>query len=121
VSIPCCLPVPRFRFGENGKGVGQGEAIGDPVMDPTKTVRQGGSDLPSTSSRWSQLEELVELLGSSFTPHRTKGQEKHHHREREIFRHQSGPGLCVFKRTFRQALRRQLISDREADGRAYGP
>ncbi|MBP1730117.1 MAG: uncharacterized protein H6Q55_546 [Deltaproteobacteria bacterium] len=131
VSIPLPqLQIPRFRFGENGKGVGQGEGNpGDPVaIDPNESGNgQAGSD-PSEHILEVEvsLDELVEMLGEELALPRIEPKGKKNittEKEKYTGIALRGPeSLRHFKRTFRQALRRQLISGTyEADGPRVWP
>jgi len=119
VSIP--LPqveIPRFRFGKAGRGVGQGDGNpGDPVaLDPDgRGEKKAGSD-PGEHILEVELtlEELAEIMGEELALPRIEPRgKKNIIAEKDKYKTiaRSGPeALRHFKRTFRQALRRQMIS-----------
>jgi len=119
VSIPLPqLEIPRFRFGQNGKGVGQGD--GNPgetvAVDPNgdgqgKAGSEPGEHILEVEV---SLEELVEMLSEELALPRIEPKGKKNivtEKEKYTGIAIRGPeSLRHFKRTFRQALRRQLIS-----------
>ena len=125
VSIPLPeIDLPRFRFGGQSGGVGQGDGEegtplgpGQPGDGQGKAGDQPGDHILEVELT---LEELVELLGEELgLPHI---QPKAKNRvESDITRYTGirrvGPeGLRHFKRTYRETLKRQLVSgtyDRE--------
>jgi uncharacterized protein len=119
VSIPLPqLEIPRFRFGAANKGVGQGEGEpGDPIAaDPDGPgQKQAGSD-PGEHILEVELtlEELAEIMGEELALPRIEPRgKKNIVTERDKYKSiaRTGPeALRHFKRTFRQALRRQVIS-----------
>jgi sporulation protein YhbH len=119
VSIPLPqLEIPRFRFGQNPKGIGQGEGKpGDPVaLDPNGPgQKQAGSD-PGDHILEVELtlEELAEIMGEELALPRIEPRgKKNIVAERDKYKSiaRTGPeALRHFKRTFRQALRRQIIT-----------
>lgn len=119
VSIPLPqLEIPRFRFGQAQKGVGQGEGNpGDPLaLDPDgQGKRQAGSD-PAEHILEVELtlEELAAILGEELSLPRIEPRgKKNIVTEKDKYNSiaRTGPeALRHFKRTFRQALRRQVIS-----------
>jgi len=119
VSIPLPqLEIPRFRFGQAQKGVGQGEGNpGDPIaLDPGEAgKKQAGSD-PGEHILEVELtlEELAQILGEELALPRIEPRgKKNLVTEKDKYNSiaRSGPeGLRHFKRTFRRALRRQVVS-----------
>jgi len=119
VSIPLPqLEIPRFRFGRAQQGVGQGEGNpGDPLaLEPGEGGRtRAGSD-PGDHLLEVELtlEELAQILGEELAlpriePRGRKNLVTEKDKYSSIAR--SGPeALRHFKRTFRRALRRQVIS-----------
>ncbi|MCL4562034.1 MAG: DUF444 family protein [Chloroflexi bacterium] len=119
VSIPIPeIELPRFRFGENNSGVGQGEGeIGNPIGrgQPVNGSGQAG-DQPGEHLLEVELtmEELAEMLGEELALPRIEPKGKHNV-ESDITRftgiRKVGPeGLRHFKRTYREALKRQMAS-----------
>jgi sporulation protein YhbH len=119
VSIPLPqLEIPRFRYGQAPKGVGQGDGDpGDPIaLDPNGSgEKKAGSD-PGEHILEVELtlEELAEIIGEELALPRIEPRgKKNIVTERDKYKSiaRSGPeALRHFKRTFRQALRRQVIS-----------
>ena len=119
VSIPLPqLEIPRFRFGQAQKGVGQGEGKpGDPIaLDPDdQGKKQAGSD-PGEHILEVELtlEELAQILGEELALPRIEPRGKKNlvtERDKYNSISRSGPeALRHFKRTFRRALRRQVVS-----------
>ncbi len=125
VSIPLPeIDLPRFRFGGPSGGVGQGEGEeGTPLGPGQPGDGQGqAGDQPGDHILEVELtlEELVELLGEELGLPRIQPKAKNRV-ESEITRYTGirrvGPeGLRHFKRTYRETLKRQLVSgtyDRE--------
>jgi sporulation protein YhbH len=120
VSIPVPqIEVPRFRFGgQDQGGVGQGPGkVGD-------TIGQGQQEGDGSGKAGSEagehvlevelsLEELADILGEELSLPRIqpKGKERLiSQKDRYVGIRRTGPeSLRHFKRTFRQALRRQLM------------
>ncbi len=119
VSIPLPeIDLPRFRFGGQSGGVGQGEGEEGTPLGPGQPGNGHGQagDQPGDHILEVELtmEELVELLGEELgLPHI---QPKAKNRvESDITRYTGirrvGPeGLRHFKRTYRETLKRQLVS-----------
>jgi len=119
VSIPIPeIQLPRFRFGEDGSGVSQGEGdIGTPIG---RGEAEGGGNKPGDQPGQHILEveltmeELATLLGEELELPRIEPKGKHNI-EAEITRftgiRRVGPeGLHHFKRTYRETLKRQMAS-----------
>jgi len=120
VSIPVPqIEMPRFHFGERGQGgVGQG---------PGKVGDSLGSDEPGEGGRGKAgseagehilevevtMDELAEILGEGLELPRIKPRGKERlitQRDRYVGIRRVGPeSLRHFKRTFRQALKRQIM------------
>ena len=122
VSIPIPqLDVPHFRFGKNGSGgVGQGEGeVGSPVApgqgDQGDGTGQAGSDPGAHIMEVDiSLEELAQILGDELELPRIEPKGSNNISQ-EKTRYNSirrlGPeSLRHFKRTYIQALRRQVSS-----------
>ncbi len=111
VSVP--LPqihLPRFTFGDRGgQGVGQGEGAAGDAFGQEPGEEEGEHTLEVEVS----IEELAEILGEALElpriqPRGTQRIEADLRRYRSIRR--TGPqSLRHFKRTFRHALRRQMM------------
>jgi sporulation protein YhbH len=119
VSIPISqIELPTFRFGDQGQGVGQGEGeIGTPIGQGEPGAGDGqAGDQPGAHLMEVELtlEELAELLGEELELPRIQPKGKRNV-ESEIYRFTGisrvGPeGLHHFKRTYREALKRQMAS-----------
>ncbi len=117
ISIPVHgIDIPHFRYGDNDdSGVGRGDGkVGDGVggeggMGPGGTG-EGNHILEVDVG----LDELAEILGEELKLPRIRPKGKHRltaERDRYSGMRQSGPeSLRHFKRTFRRALRRQIMS-----------
>ena len=121
ISIPIPqLDVPHFKYGKNGSGgVGQGEGeVGTPIGkgdDEGEGTGQAGSDPGAHILEVEvSLEELAEILGDELELPRIEPKGKANITEekaRYTGVRRTGPeSLKHFRRTFKQALRRQLIS-----------
>ena len=119
VSIPLPeLELPRFRFGKTTEGVGQGEGNpGDPVAyDPDgQGEGQAGSEPGEHILEVEMsIEELADILAEELAlPHIEPRGRKNIVAEKDKYVSiaRIGPeSLRHFKRTFREALRRQIIS-----------
>jgi hypothetical protein len=119
VSIPIPeIDLPHFRFGGHQGGVGQGPGeVGTPIgrAEPGDGSGPAG-DQPGNHMLEVELtlQELVELLGEELGLPRIQPKSKNQI-EGEILRYTGirrvGPeGLRHFKRTYREALKRQLSS-----------
>jgi len=121
VSIPIPqLDVPNFRYGKNGSGgVGQGEGeIGEQIARGEQEeggVGQAGNE-PGTHILEVEvsLEELAEILGDELELPNIEPKGKSNitqDKSRYTGVRRTGPeSLRHFKRTFKQALRRQIAS-----------
>jgi len=119
VSIPVPqVDLPRFTFGTlNSGGVGQGEgAPGDLLTPGDPAAGQGAGEGPGQHIREAEvsIDELVQMLAEELALPRIqpKGQQR---LESEITRYTDirrvGPeSLRHFKRTYREALKRQLAA-----------
>jgi len=121
VSIPLPqIQLPRFRYGsQQTGGVGQGEGeIGQPVGQGQKQPGQGGEagDTPGEHVLEVdiELEELAQILGDELELPRIEPKgKKAIAAEKDVYTgiHRSGPeSLRHFKRTFKQALLREIAS-----------
>jgi uncharacterized protein len=122
VSIPLPqIQLPRFRYGtQDTGGVGQGEGdIGQPLGkgDPQQGPGQGeAGETPGEHVLEVDIElsELAKILGEELElPHILPKGKKAIAAEKDVYTgiHRSGPeSLRHFKRTFKQALLRQISS-----------
>jgi len=118
ISIPVRgIEIPHFRYGDNSDaGVGSGEGKpGDPVDGDGEGLGPGGTQEGHHITEVEvSLDELADILGEELQLPRIKPRGKHRitaERDRYSGIRQSGPeSLRHFRRTFRRALRRQLIS-----------
>ena len=120
VSIPMPqIDVPRFHFGGDGQGgVSQGPGkVGD-VIAPGEPDQNGAGKAGSEPGEHAlevelSLEELAEILGQELELPRIEPKGKQRlitQKDRYVGIRRSGPeSLRHFKRTFRQALRRQIM------------
>ena len=118
ISIPVRgIDIPNFRYGDNDDaGVGTGEG------KPGDTVDGEGDGLGPGGTQEGQhilevevsLDELADILGEELQLPRIQPRGKHRltsERDRYSGIRQSGPeSLRHFRRTFRRALRRQIMS-----------
>jgi uncharacterized protein len=118
VSIPVPgIDLPHFRYGDNNdQGVGQGEGEPGQAVDGDEAgIGPGGTD-PGRHILEVEvsLEELADILGEELQLPRIRP--KGHHnittiKDRYSSTRQTGPeSLRHFKRTFRRALRRMIMS-----------
>ena len=120
VSIPVPqIEMPRFHFGDQGQGgVGQGQGkVGD-SLGPAEPGEEGKGKAGSEAGNHVlevelSIQELAEILGEELALPRIlpKGKERLiTQKDRYIGIRRVGPeSLRHFKRTFRQALRRQIM------------
>jgi len=118
VSIPVPgIDLPHFRYGDNhGAGVGQGEGQpGQNVGDADGAGSLGGTEPGHHILEVDvTLDELADILGEELQLPRIQPKGRHNitaTKERYSSIRQSGPeSLRHFKRTFRRALRRMIMS-----------
>jgi len=119
VSIPIPqIEIPRFRFGRNKTGgVGQGDGeLGDPLGQAPGEGEQGAGDAPGQHVMEVDvpLQELAKLLGEELElPHIQPRGSKNVTATRDKYSgiRQIGPeSLRVFRRSFREALKREMAS-----------
>jgi sporulation protein YhbH len=121
ITIPVpSIDIPHFRFGHKDQGgVGQGEGDVGTVLGPGAVEGAGHGQAGKGEGEHTlevdvSLEDLATLLGEELAlpriqPKGTKHLETQKTRYTGV--HTSGPeSLRHFKRTYKQALRRQLIS-----------
>ena len=117
ISIPVRgIEIPHFRYGDNddgGVGMGRGEP-GDPLGDEGQGVGPGGTEPGSHILEVDiSLDELAEILGEELELPRIEPKGKHRitaEKDRYTSLRQSGPeSLRHFRRTFKRALRRQIM------------
>jgi sporulation protein YhbH len=119
ISIPIPeIHIPYFRFGGKGKGVSQGDGeIGTPIgRDGQPGGSAGAGDQPGAHILEVELtlEELAQILGEELALPRIQPKSKNNV-DGKIVRYNGmrrvGPeGLRYFRRTYREALKRQLAS-----------
>jgi uncharacterized sporulation protein YeaH/YhbH (DUF444 family) len=117
ISIPVRgIEIPHFRYGDNNDaGVGKGEGkVGDSIGDESGTGPGGLGEGQHILEVDVSLDELADILGEELKLPRIQPKGKHRittERDRYSGMRQSGPeSLRHFKRTFRRALRRQIMS-----------
>jgi len=118
VSIPIpSIDLPSFRYGSNDdSGVGVGDAKpGDGVDADGEGIGPGGTEPGNHILEVDiTLDELADILGEELQLPRIKPKGRHEittQKDRYSGIRQAGPeSLRHFKRTFRRALRRQIIS-----------
>jgi uncharacterized sporulation protein YeaH/YhbH (DUF444 family) len=117
VSIPIPqIEIPNFRYGENEEGVGQGDGgEGTPVDGEGEGQSQAGdAEGKHLLEVEVSLDELADILGEELELPRIQpkdGGEIYDERSRYNSIRRTGPdSLLHFKRTYRRALRRQLMS-----------
>jgi sporulation protein YhbH len=119
VSIPLPqIEIPQFRYGQKGSGgVGQGEGdVGQALGPPQPGDGQKAGDQPGGHILEVEmsLEELAEILGEELALPRIEPKGKKNivtTRDKYTGIRQSGPeSLRHFKRTFKRALKRQIVS-----------
>ncbi len=116
VTIPMPqIELPHFRYGPNPKGVGQGDGDqGDPVDTGDGAGQAGDQPGRHVLEVEVTLDELAQILGDELElpkiqPRGENRIESYTGRYTSVRR--SGPeSLRHFKRTYRQALRRQIIA-----------
>jgi len=117
VSIPIPqIEIPNFRYGENESGIGQGEGDeGSPADgeqgDGSQAGDQPGQHLLEVEV---SMEELADILGEELELPKIEprgGGEMEQLKSRYTTIRRIGPdSLLHFKRTYRRALKRQLMS-----------
>ncbi|HNQ24820.1 MAG TPA: DUF444 family protein [Phycisphaerae bacterium] len=118
ITIPVPgIDIPNFRYGDNSNaGVGSGDGKpGDNVGDAGEGIGPGGDEEGQHLMEVEvSLEELADILGEELRLPRIKPKGRHRltaERDRYSGVRRSGPeSLRHFKRTFRRALRRQIMS-----------
>jgi len=119
VSIPLPeLEIPRFRFGKADQGVGRGAGNpGDPVAYDPDTQGEGGAGSEPGEHILEvemTIEELAEIMAEELELPDIEPRGKKNissEKDKYVGIAKTGPeSLRHFKRTFRQALRRQVIS-----------
>ena len=119
VSIPVHdIDIPTFRYGDNSGGVGAGEGDeGDPTgqgQQQGQGTNQGGEDEGRHIMEVEvSLEELAEILGEELQLPRIEPKGKHNItsiKDKYSGIRSTGPeSLRHFKRTYREALKRQIM------------
>jgi hypothetical protein len=118
ISIPVRgIDLPHFRYGDNSEGgVGQGDGQpGQPVDGEASGIGPGGTE-PGQHILEVEitLDELADILGEELQLPRIEPKGKHNIttiKDRYSSVRQSGPeSLRHFKRTFRRALRRMIMT-----------
>jgi len=116
VSIPVHgIDMPTFRYGDNSGGVGMGEgdegdAVGQGSGDENAGGEEEGRHILEVDV---SLEELADLLGEELQLPRIQPKGRHRittKRDKYSGIRQTGPeSLRHFKRSYREALRRQMM------------
>jgi uncharacterized sporulation protein YeaH/YhbH (DUF444 family) len=115
VSIPVHdIDIPTFRYGDNAPGVGAGEGDGDGQNGQGGAGQNTGGDQPGKHILEVDvsLEELADILAEELQLPRIEPKGAHNLttvRDKYSGVRQTGPeSLRHFKRTYREALKRQL-------------
>ena len=113
ISIPVRgIELPHFRYGDNSQGVGAGEGDEGDAVGPGKGKggEQQGQHIMEVDLT---LDELAEILGEELKLPRIEPKGKHRittTREKYSSLRRVGPeSLRHFKRSFKEALRRQIM------------
>lgn len=116
ISIPVHdIDIPTFRYGDNSGGVGSGEGEeGDGTGQDQGAGSQGGTEEGRHIMEVEvSLDELADILGEELELPRIKPKGKHNItsvKDKYSGIRTTGPeSLRHFKRTYRQALKRQLL------------
>jgi len=110
VSVPIHqIGIPRLRYGENKKGIGQGEGEGDEAGQGQKAGDAAGEHLVEIEFT---VDELAAILGEELElpriePKGNKSSKTTRPKHKGIA-HIGPESLRHFKRTYRQALRRTI-------------
>ncbi len=117
ISIPVRgIDIPHFRYGDNNDaGVGQGDGKAGDALGDGEGLGPGGTQEGRHLLEVDvSLDELAEILGEELKLPRIQPKGRHRitaEKDRYSGMRQSGPeSLRHFKRTFRRALRRQIMS-----------
>jgi uncharacterized sporulation protein YeaH/YhbH (DUF444 family) len=118
ISIPVPgIELPHFRYGDNNdSGVGSGEAEPGDGVDGEQGAEGPGGTQPGSHILEVEvsLDELADILGEELQLPRIQPKGKHQiTTEKERYsgiRHAGPESLRHFKRTFRAALRRQIMA-----------
>src|SRR3990172_3122126 len=117
ISIPIRgVDIPHFRYGDNNdSGVGRGDGkAGDAVSGDGGAGRGGEQEGQHILEVEVSLDELADILGEELKLPRIQPKGKHRittERDRYSGIRQSGPeSLRHFRRTYRRALRRQIMT-----------
>ena len=117
VSVPVQgLNTPTFRYGDNSPAVGMGEGDeGDATGQPGSGDNTGGDEVGKHILEVDvTLDELADILGEELKLPRIKPKGRHRLttiRDKYSGIRQTGPeSLRHFKRSYREALKRQLMS-----------
>ena len=118
ISIPVRgIDIPHFRYGDNSdSGVGQGEAgAGDQADQDGSGIGPGGTEAGNHILEVEvSLDELADILGEELELPRIEPKGKRRitsEKDRYSGIRRTGPeSLRHFRRTYRQALRRQIMS-----------
>ena len=116
ISIPVrSIDLPHFRYGDNSSGVGSGDGNeGDAVGQPGNGKGQGGTESGKHIMEVDlTLDELADLLGEELKLPRIEPKGKHTIttiKDRYSSLRKVGPqSLRHFKRSYREALKRQIM------------
>jgi len=115
ISIPVRgVELPHFRYGDNATGIGAGDGKEGDVVSKGQGRTAGGTE-PGTHITWRSISpsELAEILAEELKLPRIEPKGKHRLttiRERYRGIRRVGPeSLRHFKRSFKEALKRQLL------------
>lgn len=115
VSIPVFdIDIPTFRYGDNSGGVGVGDGEEGDAVGKGKGGAQGGEQPGEHLLEVEiSMEELADILGEELQLPRIEPKGRHHLttvRDRYSGIRSQGPdSLRHFKRTYREALKRQVM------------
>ena len=115
ISIPVrSIELPSFRYGDNSSGVGAGDGKEGDVVKKGKGKGQGGTETGQHLMEVDlSLDELAEILGEELKLPRIEPKGKHNIttiRDKYSGIRTVGPNsLRHFKRSFKEALKRQII------------
>src|SRR6476646_4328857 len=111
ISIPVRgVDLPHFRYGDNSQGVGAGEGKGQPGQGRGQGGTESGQHLMEVDLT---LDELAEILAEELKLPRIEPKGRHRIttiREKYSSLRRVGPeSLRHFKRSFKEALKRQIL------------
>src|ERR1700744_4552635 len=116
ISIPLRgVELPHFRYGDNSSGVGSGDGKEGDVVGKGKGKSQGGTDPGQHIMEVDlSLDELAEILAEELKLPRIEPRGEHRitttPKKSPSLRRVGPESLRHFKRSFREALKRQMMS-----------